>query len=481
MTSLIECPTEVIDSILEKVLLHDLIAASLASKKLHTSAKPLLYSRIDFPVDRNEPRPIIHLSRTLFSNPELATYVRSVRLRDREPAIQKLHTYLRDFEIPVPTAVMPTTKDEDGMPEFASFIAKSGLSYADVWTENVRKGNLNAVVALLLSRLPNLAQFRVGYAVVLPHKLVPQFASENQFLGKMFQSAVFDPSDHGLSRFQYLEDVAFPEPVELDYSRSLDFCDPLDLMALLGLPSMRSISGWCMNPTQLPFTWPSTPPDLTRLTSLSLSHVHIDFLAQILRRTRSLKCLRWQWKHLYFIEDPSNTTMVDLDRLVEALKLVRDTLEDLTVDALFDEPWIGRNLYQSQVRGSLQGLASFVNIKRFKAPFTLLLPTWEFNNIPERQVEDSLPPNVEFVTLTREPVGTRYRRHGESEIKRLRSWLDETAATRTPHLVEVCYYLTITSRDDLYDCSETWERIFEDSNVKCRIVKQEDEKLWDDV
>ncbi|KAJ4297797.1 hypothetical protein N0V90_005692 [Kalmusia sp. IMI 367209] len=108
-----------------------------------------------------------------------------------------------------PEASPPRPNDEDGMSKFVPFISRSGLAYADIWTEKLRSGNLNAFVALFLSRLPRIKSFRVGNMVVLPdHEKKQQGRDapteardmENQFLGKVFQSAVFDSSNHGISR-----------------------------------------------------------------------------------------------------------------------------------------------------------------------------------------------------------------------------------------------------------------------------------------
>jgi hypothetical protein len=90
MASFLSCPTELADAILEQVSLHDLATVSLVNKKLHKFATPHLYSHINFNIHRDNPRPIIHLARTVFNKPELAKLVKSVRLRDGEESIQRL-------------------------------------------------------------------------------------------------------------------------------------------------------------------------------------------------------------------------------------------------------------------------------------------------------------------------------------------------------------------------------------------------------
>lgn len=490
MASLLSCPTELIDSILEHVSFRDLAAMSLMNKKLHESATSLLYSHIDFRIFRDNPRPVIHLCRSIFRKPELAKYIKSVRLRDGEEKIKELHRESWRHQDKTPKVVPPKPTDEDGMPEFVSFIEKTGLSYADIWVEKLREGNLNAFVALLLSKLPNLARFRTGYATVLPYleqekweRVKPQTKGENQFLGKIFQSAVYDTSNHGISRFEHLEEISFPGPMDTDPGRNPDFSNPKDMIALLSLPSMRSISGWCLNPSSLPFTWPTESPALTQLTSLSLSFVNIDFLAQILEKAPSLKSLSWEWKYIPGV-DPLNTDTIDLDRFIEALKPVQDTLEDLTIKCTHNVAWDDFDPPNIEVRGSLNGLESFINIKRFKAPFILLLPDWDYEEVETRRIEDSMPPNVEVVTVTDEKMPESYGYNEISEVAKLQAWISRTASTRTPHLAEVCLYLVYGSewvRCEAEDDYHGFRQIFEGSNVTYRIIKAEDEEPWENV
>ncbi|KAF9738842.1 hypothetical protein PMIN06_012521 [Paraphaeosphaeria minitans] len=487
MATLPGCPTELLDSILRQVSISDLTAVSLASKKLYEFATPLLYSQIDFSIHRDNPRPLLRLSRSIFNKPKLGAFVKSVHLRDGEPKIQDLHKGSWRHQDDTPKPCPPQLTDEDGISDLVAFIASSGLSYADLWIEKLRSGDLNAVVAQLLSNLPNLASFRVGYAVVLPYlettkfeRVPPKTAGENQFLGKIFQSAVFDPSNHGLSRFEHLKDISFPGPMDTDPGRNPDFCNPRDMMALLSLPSIRSIKGWCLNPGSLPFTWPATPPDLTHLTSLSLSFVHVDFLAQVLERTRALKCLSWEWKYVPQV-DPLNTDTIDLNRFVEALKPVQDTLEDLTISATSNVAWDHYDFPAIHVQGSLNGLGGFVNIKQFKVPFGLLLPDWEIDENPARRLEDSMPPNVEVVTVTDGTMPEAYAYNEHDEMNKLRSWIVDTSSTRTPRLVEICFYLVRGSNWIEYEQYDRFEQVFEGSKLKHRIIKQDDEEPWENV
>lgn len=487
MSAFLSCPTELLDSILENVSTRDLVAVSLTSKRLYTLATPLLYSQIDFYINRDCLSPLLRLSRSIFHKPELGTYVKSVRLRDGEQKIQDLHrgSWRHQDHTPIASPEHPTA--EDGMNEFVSFVSSSGLSYADLWIEKLREGDLNAFVALLLSKLPNLTNFRVGYAVVLPYleatkseRVKPKTAGENQFLGKIFQSAVFDRSDHGLPRFEHLEHISFPGPMDTDPGRNPDFCNPQDLMALLSLPSIQSVKGWSLNPSTLPFSWPSAPPELTRLTSLSLSYVHVDFLAQILERTHALKRLNWEWKYIPDI-DPLNSDTIDLDRFVEALKHVQDTLDDLTISATNNVAWDDYDFPAIHVRGSLNGLATFMNIKKFRAPLALLLPDWDVDENPARRMENSMPPNVETVTVTDGTTTEAYAYNELDEMEKLRSWINETASARTPHLKEICLYLVRGSNWVEYEQYHLFEQVFEGSSLKHCIIKGEDEEPWNDV
>lgn len=488
MAVFLECPTELVDTILERLSFRDLAALSLASKKLHEFATPHIYSYIDFSVRRGNPRPIIHLTRSIFNNPELAKHVKSVRLRDGDEKIQKLHKgYSYDENVPKVSPPQPTA--EDGIPEFIRFVEKTGLSYANLWIDKLRIADLNAFIALLLSRLPNLKSFRIGYAAVVPYversgkRNPPNIAGENQFLGKLFQSAVFDTSNHGLSRFQRLEEISFPGPISVDPGRNPDFCNPCDLAALLGLTSIRSIRGWCWNPSSLPFTWPTDPPNPIHLTSLSLSYVHVDFLAQILARTPALKTLCWKWKWIQGTH-PLNTDTIDLNRFVETVQPIRDTLEDLTIGFEFDDmSWGGIEPGMMKALGNLHGLEGFANIKRFQAPLGLLLPDWDCNAgaDPNRRLEDSLPCNVEVVTVTDAFMSEYYEYDEYEELDFVRTWLLETASTRTPRLKEVCYYLDRNASEFEEKGYEPIKQVFEGTNVRYGIIMASDEKPWETV
>lgn len=486
MASFHACPREITNSILEQVSTCDLTALSLTSKKLYAAAIPLLYSQIIFSIYRDKPRPLIHLCRSIFKNPNLAIYIQSVRLRDGEPRIQELHSNSYDFKTHTPEAYPPHPTDEDGLPEYVSFIAGSGLPYANLWIEKLRVGDLNAYVALLLSKLPKLKTFRVGYAAVIPDKgdkLVtkrPETAGENQFLGKMFQSAAFDTPNHGISRFQYLQDVFFPGPLGCDPGRNPEFSNPRDMMALLTLPSIRSLSGWCLNPSSFPFTWPAGPPNLAHLTSLSISFVHVNFIAQILERTSNLKKLSWEWSYIPDV-DPLNTDTIDLDGFVEAIKPCQDTLEDLTIKCDNVRAWYGIQLEYLNLRGSLNGLYRFTNIKRFEAPFEVLLPDWDDEPKESTRIEDSVPPNVEVMTITDEYWVPDYVYDTASALAKLRAWVTETAATRTPKLVEIC--LCVSSATDWvrFELFEDFERVFEGSQLRHTVIKNKDVEAWKDV
>lgn len=503
MASLLGCPVELIDGILGHTSSNDLVAVSLASKELHRLATPLLYSQINLSVHRNNPRPIIHLCRTIFNKPELAKHVTSVRLRDAEPEIQNLYVDSQDYQAKIPKASPPQPTDEDGMPQFIPFIKRSRVTYDRIWIEKLRAGDLNAFVALLLSKLPKLVSFRVGYAVILPYmetadeNVPPKFMmGENQFLGKVFQSAALDERDHGLSRLRRLEEISFPGP--MDYPGwNPDFCSVWDMVALMSLPSIRSISCWCVNYTagrpipislQQTVAWQSGPPNALHLTSLSLSYVRPGLLTQILKRTPALKSLSWEYKHLPgFVPQRNMLDIVDLDDLVEDLELVQDTLEDLTLSmALHSDPtnWAQWMEYGSyiQIYGSLNGLRDFVNIKSFKVPFQLVLGDWDGDEEGEaRLLEESMPPNVKVVTLTDARTSVLYKHSASKEMSRLRSWVSETASLKTPHLEEVCLYLVEGSKQREDEYGSQLGPTFSGTHIKHRVIKAEDERPWEEV
>jgi hypothetical protein len=335
--------------------------------------------------------------------------------------------------------------------------------------------------------------YYLNYLILQVSALGTQLSYRTLRLGKMdnrrltarinFLENSFNRSDHGLSRFEHLEEISYPGPLETDPGQNPDFANPQDLMALLSLPSIRSISGWSLNPSTLPFTWPSGPPDPAYLTTLSLKYVHVSFLAQILKRTHALKSLSWEWMHIPDVEHGlENTTTVELDKFVEALTPVQDTLEDLTISYTNCRPWNNYEERRLRAQGSLNGLERFASIKRFKSPLSLLLPDWECDENPKRRLEDSLPRHVNFVTVTDAQTTDTYAYDEESELEMLRAWLWETASTRTPHFKELCVYLESGNPAWYYEKFHVFCQECEGTNVKCRIIREEDEKKsWDDI
>lgn len=387
-------------------------------------------------------------------------------------------------------SISPRPTDKDGMSKFVPFISHSGLAYADIWTEKLHSGDLNAFVALFLSRLPKIKSFRVGNMVVLPDYEKKQQGRdsptkaqdmENQFLGKIFESSVFDPSNHGISRFQHLEHISYPWPLTLWPGKNPDFCKPKDMIALLSLPSVRSIAGWCLNPESLPFSWPAGPPELAHLTSLSLTHIHLDFLGQILEKTRALKELRWVWKHTPDVE-PLYTDTIDLDRFAGVLLAVQEPLEDLVISVEVEPTWDDPDYQELDLCGSLNGLRNMTNIKRFKAPFGLLLPSPDDQNNPYTgRLEDSIPLNVEIVTISDDYTVFNQGFSGRvDEWPKIRSWLLETAWKTTPQLKEVCVFLEEHSSTVRYNKLDELKAIFEGVDVLHNIIHEsETSQRWD--
>lgn len=492
MATLLDFPAELLDAIFEPLSFRDLATLVLVSKRLHEFVTPQLYSCIDLTVYCGQPRPIIHLTRSVLNNPKLANHIKSVRLLDGDWNIRGLHQGYGYFDPPKVSPPRPT--DEDGMPQFVQFVQETDLSYASLWVEKLRTADLNAFVALLLSRLPGLKTFRIGYTAILPYietprRTQPKIPGENQFLGKLFQSAAFKTSTQpsaessfpGPSHFHQLEEISFPGPISSDPGRNPDFSNPCDLAALLCLPSIRSIRGWCCNPDSLPFAWPIEPHPV-HLTSLALSYIHVDFLAQILERTPALRTLRWTWKWIPATH-PLNNDTIDLERFVEAVQPIRDVLENLTLGFENDEQYGALEPYRTRILGNLHGLEGFSNIKQFQAPLGFLLPDSDYRFAdPNRRLEDGLPRNVEVVTFTDNYTSDMYAYDEWEELDLVHAWLVETASTRTPRLKEVVYRLDENKEelDEKRGCEDI-KRAFEGTNVRYKIVKVSDEKPWEDA
>lgn len=365
---------------------HDIANAARASKALHTALEPILYSRIALDWRWQHDPPIALLLRTLLARPELADYVQHLHLKGTSFDWNALVVWRP--EIP--------TINVDSLPrkEAAAAIDRMAVarSAGDEWKDKLGQGNADALVALLVCLLPNLASLHLGSLFVI----------ENTIFGQVLRQSLCDKGNTGgtqktLPTFRKLRQVVFPKERQDAHRR--DQCkNASDVLPLFYLPALESLTLFIDNPVE--FAWPAgvAAPIASALTSLQLFRLREQLLGRILCATPHLKHLTWQCFYQNGLDRPMSQDTMDLDAIGAALAPVRESLVELVLDALteigprdIDHPFINTS-------GSLSGLLDMRSVKTLSVPWVFLMG---FSPLEQRSLLGLLPGSLERLIVTR--------------------------------------------------------------------------------
>jgi hypothetical protein len=133
------------------------------------------------------------------------------------------------------------------MNDAVEVIEAARVPYAHQLGEDLRRGKMDAFVALLLSRLHHLAHLVLN----------PNLTKEAGLLGMLFSSALCEKSDHRLSTFQHLREVTYE--LKTDCLRAMSGRNTADVLPLFYLPEARPLSLALDNPVT--FSWRAHTPD----------------------------------------------------------------------------------------------------------------------------------------------------------------------------------------------------------------------------
>jgi hypothetical protein len=145
------------------------------------------------------------------------------------------------------------------MDDAVEVIEVTSVPYAHQWGQDLRRGKMDAFVALLLSRLHHLTRLVLG----------PHFTKETVLLGMLFSSALCETSDHRLSTFHRLREVTYE--LKPDCLRAMSGRNTADVLPFFYLPEVRLLSLALDNPVT--FSWPAHTPDPSTITSLNLTFI----------------------------------------------------------------------------------------------------------------------------------------------------------------------------------------------------------------
>lgn len=372
----------------------DLVAMSLVSRILRDLAQPLLYSSIHITWAPNRHPPITQLLRSFIERPILAHCVQNLRLDgsgfvSRNGRITELDVFLD--AVALITDKLHVSNMFTGVPS----------DTARAWDDAIQKGNIDAVVALLVSLLPNLRRLHLSEL----------WTWECKFLGKLLETSLSNrcgkkTQGHGqkngtprLPTFDSLHHVTLSP--RLDPGGHPDQDDTKAALALFYLPSIQDLSVSLDSPSDL--SWPLQPrPNPLALTSLKIHTLHERHLGSVLSVLQNLKKLRYNWSCQQGVDKRDSNKVVGLDAMATAIARCQK-LEALEITAACNPAvsHVGHEPPSLQLQGSLEHLSKLHKLKRMEVPWVFIMGMEE-SSTPDagRRISSILPPNTERLLVT---------------------------------------------------------------------------------
>ncbi|TGO84230.1 hypothetical protein BPOR_0532g00050 [Botrytis porri] len=378
---LLRCPTEVHCMIFQFLSAEHFYGLFWACKILNRIAEPFLYSEIQLNWRKHSRPPrIISFIKNILSRPHLAVRVKGLTLgRSGGESLRSLAT-IRDVRL---------TVDETDLEQLIEVIKTFNTDYEDIWISELRNRNMDAFVAILLCKLPNLIYFRLN----------PNFSHGSEIVGLVLRSTLCQDGNCGIASFQRLQHVTFKQTTIGRFRRKN--LNPQDVLPFLSFPNIVCLSAAIATP--IDYWWPlNSRPVASTITSLDLDMVKAGMLYDILSVTTRLETLRWRWHHY-----GNSVTTIRYNVITDALSLVRDTLTDLTISA--ENEVVNADSYSIGVAGSLHELINFNSLKRLEINLEFMLGTTASpsNRLRCRPpygrslyFERIVPKNIEVLTLT---------------------------------------------------------------------------------
>ncbi|KAF4981144.1 hypothetical protein FDECE_17742 [Fusarium decemcellulare] len=391
--SLFHCPNEVQLACIKLLALPDLAAVSIVSQSLRRLSFPLLYTHIQMEWSPGHRPTLMFLLRSLLENPQLCSHVISLKFNGQSS--------ITESGMP---KVLPRIVALPGM-ELSQAITRTGVpqDVADSWTSKTQAGVPDAVVALVVSMLPNLASL----------SLQTNWSVESHYLGHVLRLALCtsrrDTIQHELPIFQALRNVSVEQRSPLDERPDKSSAD---MLALFYLPNIQTLSVSIDNPVR--FAWPSKqPPVPSKLTSLRLERLRECYLEPVLSALTNLQTLRYDWFHRGDIDREVSDNVVRLGLMASPMakhKTLRNLeITGLTIPGFRYGSWDDLSF---ALQGSLTELSQVPQLESLTIPW-VFIGGLDLQFSPGR-IGSALPPSLEYLALSPDMVDDGRR-----------EWIDE--------------------------------------------------------
>lgn len=439
--SFFDFPKEIFASILESLSISNLSALSLTCKALRTLTEPWLYSNIEMAWTDKQIPPIALLLRSLASRPELSDYV--LRLQLGGKGFQFTGRTL-------PKITLSELELDNGI----EFIQWTEVPYANLWIEELHSGTMDAIVALLVSFLPNLKSLHLD----------GNFTIDMRVLGQMLRSALCEASDQGFPKFHHLREVTFHSVEDPRHNAKLR--KTADILSFFYLPCVERMSLSIDNPIH--FDWAGYEPNPSSLTSLKLYRIRESRLGPLLSVCTNLNTLWWEWCYQSDIDPKVSKPVIELEQIATAISEARGTVIELTIEAQCYEGFNDLDLPSLQTKRSLSSITQLEKLKRLEIPWTFLMG---FSPVAKIQLQDVIPKTVESLTITDDLIHCDGCEWDEYAIfYAIQSWLENWKAF-TPGLRRVRLLLKKFMYEWEVEMRRELKHIFAQAGLEVDIVK----------
>ncbi|OGM41706.1 F-box domain protein [Aspergillus bombycis] len=355
-----QLPTDCLISILDQLSSKDSLAVSTTCKDVRASATPFAYRDVTLDWSNRPLRRLLQLLRLIFNDPDIASYIHHVSLVSSEPGTWEETPPALDWET-------ECHNFRDVINQSIDIIQRAGFSDLDDWHAVLKSGNTYCYAAILLSQLPNLKSLRLDYS----------FVWQDGYPGTMLKQALFSPNGV-LSTFQHLEIVDYGGNVPIaeheDESRDgYPACNPDQFMAWFYLPSLRHLSIWLRDISELQDNVPKL--HLNNLETLILARTTISEsdVSFLLSQTPNLRTLHLGLAYAWGRE----LVLQNADTLANALKPLHETLHHLSLgveyypSTLGDRYWDGADDHFHEPLGGM--LSWFPNLVSAEVPLCVIM------------------------------------------------------------------------------------------------------------
>ncbi|TGO57008.1 hypothetical protein BOTNAR_0211g00140 [Botryotinia narcissicola] len=272
----LRCPTEVHCMIFQSLSPEDFCGLFWTCKILNRIAEPFMYSEIQLNWRKHSRPPrIISLIKNVLSRPDLALCVTGLTLGRTGGESMRSVAAICDIRL---------TVDESDLEQLIEVIKTFKIDYRDSWISELCNRNMDAFVAILLCKLPNLIYFQLN----------PNFMHGNEIFGLVLRSTVSQDGNCGIASSQRLQHATFKRTTIGRFRGGT--LNPEDIFSFFSFPNIVCLSA-AIEPAA-DYGWRlSSQPVASTVTVLDLDLVNAGVLYQILSVTTRLKVLRWRWHH----------------------------------------------------------------------------------------------------------------------------------------------------------------------------------------